>query len=68
MLINQISQAINSTKVVAGAEALDCINKFYSSVKDDAEDGIAEAIPVYDTLKVRYAANGKRKAKTDAVK
>ncbi|MDI9363779.1 MAG: hypothetical protein QM541_02420 [Flavobacterium sp.] len=68
VLISQISQAINSTKVIAGAEALDCINKFYTSVKNDAEDGVADAIPVYDVLKVRYAANGRRITKADVTK
>ena len=68
VLIEQIAQTIKSTRTVAGAEALDCINKFYYNVKSDAEDGIAEAIPVYDVLKVRYAANGKRKKATDAPK
>lgn len=68
VLISQISKAINGTKVVAGAEALDCMNKFYHSVKNDAEGGMLEAIPVYEKLKVRYAANGKRKTKDVAPK
>jgi hypothetical protein len=61
VLVEQIAETIKSTRTVAGAEALYCINKFYDSVKSDADDGIAESIPVYNTLKVRYAANGKRK-------
>lgn len=67
-LVDQISQAISSTRIVAGAEALDCINKFYNSVKDDAEDGVLEAIPVYEKLKVRYSGYGRKKAKTDGLK
>lgn len=39
VLVAQISEAINSTRTVAGAEALECINKFYDSVKSDAANG-----------------------------
>jgi hypothetical protein len=62
--VAQLALRISQTRIVAGAEALDCINDFYKSVKQDAEDGIAEAKPIYEELKKRYISNGNRKAKS----
>jgi hypothetical protein len=63
VLISQLALRINQTRVIAGAEALDCINDFYKSVKQDAEDGVADAVPIYEELKKRYISNGNRKPK-----
>jgi hypothetical protein len=59
VMVAQLALRISQTRIVAGAEALDCINDFYKSVKQDAEDGIAEAKPIYEELKKRYASVGK---------
>jgi hypothetical protein len=61
VLVSQLALHISQTRVIAGAEALDCINDFYKSVKQDAQDGIADAVPIYEELKKRYIGNGHRK-------
>ncbi len=60
ILVAQTALRISQTRTVAGAEALDCMNDFYKNVKQDAIDGVAEAIPIYEELKKRYIANGNR--------
>jgi hypothetical protein len=60
ILVAQYALRLSQTRVIAGSEALDCINDFYKSVQQDAKDGVAAAIPIYNELKVRYAANGNR--------
>lgn len=55
----QLSLMIHNTRIIAGSEAIDCVNDYYKSVKQDAEDGVAEAIPIYNDLKQRYDKIGK---------
>lgn len=59
--ISQMAKKIANTRFVTGAESLDCVNDYYKSIKQDAEDGVADAIPIYEEMKKRYAANGNRK-------
>lgn len=58
-LVNQLAILVSRTRILAGSEAIDCINDYYKSVKQDAEDGVAEAIPIYNDLKQRYQNVGK---------
>lgn len=66
ILTNQLAIRLSHTRILAGSEAIDCVNDYYKSVKQDAEDGVAEAMPIYDELKKRYEKVGRydRKAKT----
>ena len=41
------------------SEAIDCINNYYRDIKQDAADGVAEAIPIYNDLKERFNKVGK---------
>lgn len=59
IISNQLSIRINHTRLLAGSEAIDCINDYYKSIKQDAQDGVAEAIPIYNELKQRYQNVGK---------
>jgi hypothetical protein len=58
-IATQLSLMIHNTRLIAGSEAIDCANDYYKSIKQDAEDGVAEAIPIYTDLKQRYEKVGK---------
>jgi hypothetical protein len=58
-LVNRLAILVSHTRILSGSEAIDCINYYYNNVKQDAEDGVAEAIPIYNDLKVRYDKVGK---------
>lgn len=62
IILSQMAIRVSHTRILAGSEAIDCINDYYKNVKQDAQDGIAEAIPIYDELKKRYEniAKGKK--------
>jgi hypothetical protein len=62
-LVNQLAILVSRTRILAGSEAIDCINDYYKNVKQDAEDGVAEAIPIYNDLKQRYEKVGKYERK-----
>ena len=61
IFISQMAQKIANTRFASGSEALDCVNDFYKSIKQDAQDGVADAAPIYEEMKKRYIGNGKRK-------
>jgi methylmalonyl-CoA mutase N-terminal domain/subunit len=67
-ILNQYSEQVSLTRKVAGIEALEFANDFYKSVKEDAEDGVAAAIPIADELGKRYVGRKKSNTKPDTGK
>jgi hypothetical protein len=65
ILVNQMAIRLSHTRILAGSEAIDCINDYYKNVQQDAKDGVAEAMPIYNDLKTRYENLGKKKIKTN---
>jgi len=59
-ILNQYAEQVALTRKVAGIEVLECVNDFYKSVKEDAEDGVAAAIPVANELGKRYVGRKKK--------
>jgi hypothetical protein len=60
ILLDQFAKQVASSKIEAGAEVLDAVNDFYKSVQQAHESGVLTATPIYDEMKKRYAANGRR--------
>jgi hypothetical protein len=58
-IATQLSIMIHNTRLIAGSEAIDCVHDYYKNVKQDAEDGVAEAIPIYNDLKQRFENVGR---------
>ena len=59
--ISQMAQKVANTRFAAGSEALSCVSDFYKSIKQDAEDGVADATPIYEEMRKRYINYGKKK-------
>ena len=62
-LLLQMWQQVSSSRMEAGAEALDAINDFYKSVQSAHNSGVKAATPIYEEMKKRYSKNGNRKPK-----
>lgn len=61
ILLGQLSKQVAFSRIESGAEVLDAVNDFYKSVQHAAQNGVPAALPVYDEMKKRYAANGRKK-------
>lgn len=64
ILAAQLLGGVSSTRIVGGAESLAAINIFYGAVGQAHKDGVAAATPIYEELRKRYIANGRRKKQT----
>ena len=60
VLIGDLSQMTDDSRIVAGNEAYFAGRGFYHSVKRAAEDGIQGAKPIYDDLKVTFSNRGQK--------
>jgi hypothetical protein len=54
IMLSQMAIRVSHTRILAGSEAVDCANDYYKNVQQDAKDGNAEAMPIYNDLKSRY--------------
>ena len=60
ILLSQFSQQVADSRIEAGAEVMDVVNDYYKSVKQAHYSGVPAATPIYQDLKQRYEAQGKR--------
>ncbi len=60
ILLSQLSIQVAGSRIEAGAEVLDAVNDFYKAVQQAHFNGVAAATPIYDEMRKRYTANGRR--------
>ncbi len=64
-LLSQLSKQVTNSRIEAGAEVLDAVNDFYKAVQQAHLNGVAAATPIYNEMKKRYIANGRKKPTAD---
>lgn len=63
----QIAANIDDTATLCGDEAHSAANSYYRSVKDAAENGVTDAKPIYDDLKIRFEAQRARRKPVEPI-
>jgi ADP-dependent phosphofructokinase/glucokinase len=64
-LLSQFGKQVANSRIEAGAEVLDAVNDFYKSVQHAHQNGVPAAAPIFDEMKKRYIANGRKKATSE---
>lgn len=60
--INQLSQGLNDTEMLAGSEAYTTALIYYNSVKQASKNNVPNAKAIYEDLSKRFAGQGKKKS------
>jgi hypothetical protein len=59
--LQQLTQTVDDTHLLAGSEAYQTALAFYNSVKQASKQGVTGAKAIYETLKARFAGVSRRK-------
>lgn len=63
ILLEQFAKQVANSRIEAGAEVMDAVNDFYKAVQQAHLNGVPAATPLYNEMKKRYMAQGRKSSK-----